>query len=108
MYPDLIQILINLHFSALRNMITGPDAQNRRLAAIEPTTVLQLLIRAAPNLSDTSPVVSPSEHYIDYSYSGTSGSGMDIHQVRSARAYYTDVNKSRIGGGLELWQGFFQ
>lgn len=33
---------------------------------------------------------------------------MDIHQVRGARAYYTDVNKSQIGGGLELWQGYFQ
>lgn len=33
---------------------------------------------------------------------------MEVHQVRGARAYYTDVGKRQIGGGLELWQGFFQ
>jgi uncharacterized membrane protein SirB2 len=43
-----------LHYSALRSIITSADACQKRLDAIEPTTVLQLLIRAAPNLSDTS------------------------------------------------------
>lgn len=34
--------------------------------------------------------------------------GREVHNVRGARAYYTDVGKRTIGGGLELWQGLFQ
>jgi hypothetical protein len=34
--------------------------------------------------------------------------GKEVHNVRGARAYYTDVGKRIIGGGLELWQGLFQ
>lgn len=34
--------------------------------------------------------------------------GREVHNVRGARAYYTDVGKRPIGGGLELWQGLFQ
>ncbi|KIM89993.1 hypothetical protein PILCRDRAFT_204190 [Piloderma croceum F 1598] len=80
---------INLDAGINVGIIGGADAHNQHQKAIEPTTVLQLLIQAAPNL-------------------GTSGHGMDIHQVRGARAYYTDVGALKIGGGLELWQGFFQ
>ena len=38
----------------MRSIIASADAYQKRLDAIEPTTVLQLLIRAAPNLSDNS------------------------------------------------------
>jgi hypothetical protein len=92
----------------LRSIISGADAHNQHQKAIEPTTVLQLLIQAAPNLSDAQFVFFQFILYIHYPCSGTSGHGMDIHQVRGARAYYTDVGALKIGGGLELWQGFFQ
>jgi hypothetical protein len=57
----------NSHYvyrSALRNMITGPNTQANRLQAIEPMTILQLLIRAAPNLSDTSLFTCSSTSHI--------------------------------------------
>ena len=36
------------------------------------------------------------------------GIGTEIHQWQGAWSYYTDVGKSFLGGGLELWQGLFQ
>lgn len=33
---------------------------------------------------------------------------MDVHQVRGARMYLTDVGKQFLGEGLEIWQGYFQ
>ena len=33
---------------------------------------------------------------------------MDVHQVRSARLYVTDIGKRELQGGLEMWQGYFQ
>jgi len=53
------------------------------------TMLLQLLIRAAPNLMQA-------------------GDGAEVHNVRGPRAYYTHVGRRQIGGGLELWQGLFQ
>ena len=54
----------NVYPSALRNMITGPNTQANRLQAIEPMTILQLLIRAAPNLLDTSLFTCSSKSHI--------------------------------------------
>ena len=45
-------------------MITGPNTQANRLQAIEPMTILQLLIRAAPNLLDTSLFTCSSKSHI--------------------------------------------
>ena len=36
------------------------------------------------------------------------GIGTEIHQWQGTWSYYTDVGKSFLGGGLELWQGLFQ
>jgi len=67
-----------IDFSALTDLITERAVSSpRTLTAIN---LLQLLIRAAPNL-------------------------MYPHNLR---AYYTDAGKEQIGGGLELWRGFFQ
>ncbi|KIM87566.1 hypothetical protein PILCRDRAFT_815121 [Piloderma croceum F 1598] len=68
-----------IDFTALADLITGKGGSSpRTLTAIN---ILQLLIRAAPNL-------------------------MYPHTLR---AYYTSAGKSNhIGGGLELWRGFFQ
>lgn len=41
-------------------------------------------------------------------HSKQAASGEEVHNVRGARTYYTDVGKRPIGGGLELWQGLFQ
>lgn len=69
-------------------------SSSRTLTAIN---LLQLLIRAAPNL------------YVKY----RSRTSMFTHYKarmypHNLRAYYTDAGMERIGGGLELWRGFFQ
>jgi hypothetical protein len=88
----------------LNGLINGQAAVSPRTDTA--TTLLQLLIRAAPNLS-----VHPN-HLLDivihHLSSMQAGEGMEVHNVRGARAYYTDVGRRQIGGGLELWQGFFQ
>ena len=57
------------------------------------TMLLQLLIRAAPNLSvSLSPSVQ-SNKLTHLSFSMQAGDGAEVHNVRGPRAYYTDVGK---------------
>ena len=72
------------------------------------TTLLQLLIRAAPNLSVLISRMSFRASHLYFIWSMQAGSDEEIHHVRGARGYYTDFGKRPIGGGLELWQGLFQ
>ena len=84
----------------------------RRRAAPSPlsdtaTSLLQLLIRAAPNLWVVSCIFLGLLIFCSIR-SMQAGSDGEIHHVRGARGYYTDFGKKPLGGGLELWQGLFQ
>jgi hypothetical protein len=73
-------------------MLNGQMAPSPRTDTA--TTLLQLLIRAAPNLS-----VHPSfsclllNQMAYLSISMQAGEGDEVHNVRGPRAYYTDVGK---------------
>lgn len=72
-------------FSQAHPDIRHSNEQN----SLRPMNIINLLVRAAPSLTAI-------------------GQGMDVHQVRAARLYVTDVGKRDISGGLEMWQGYFQ
>ncbi|KAF7968418.1 hypothetical protein HWV62_30621 [Athelia sp. TMB] len=78
-----LQQLISAEASSLR------DGLEKESQASVPMSIINLLVRAAPSLTAI-------------------GQGMDVHQVRSARLYVTDIGKRELKGGLEMWQGYFQ
>ena len=65
--------------------------------------LLQLPISMAPNLWAPHAV-----HHTYHWFIMKAGIGTEIHQWQGTWSYYTDVGKSFLGGGLELWQGLFQ
>lgn len=98
--------MVSCIYSVLHGLLTGREAASSR--SDMATNVLQLLIRAAPNLSVSFQFLFLNETHSSYVFRMQASDGRDVHNVRGPRAYYTDVGKRTIGGGLELWQGLFQ